>query len=533
MTAAPGAVLTAERSVAPPSGERAALRARLHGVDGLRFATAVAILAHHYVSRWTTVWGAPPEEVFGGASTVFAYAAIGPELFFVVSGFVILMTAWDRGAPEVLASRVGRLYPAYWAAVLLTSTLLLWLWPEGKQISLAEAAVNLTMLQSLWDVRHVDGVYWTLWVELRFYALVLLLVAVGVTRRRVLAVCAAWPILALVAEGLGLEPWSTLLLGAHAPFFAGGMVLYLVYRAVATGARPGWAVWPVLVLDVALAARFGTPRVVAMIERNTATDPSDAVVVALAVLSFGAVAALTLTRLRFRGGRVLVTLGALTYPLYLLHEHWGWWVISLARPDLGVVGALVVAVVLVLGLAFAVHHGVERWAAPALRRLVLRLLTPRPRPSRKENPMPMTSKNGRPRPSELPSTVRRSGRKAQRTFAKAHDSAMEQYGDEERAYRVAYAALKHTHEKVGDRWERKEKGRRGPSDARAAAGHEEAGGRPTAGGVDANASVAHLRDVARRLDVPGRSSMSKDELVDAIRRANDRATAQAREGGDG
>lgn len=144
--------------------------------------------------------------------------------------------------------------------------------------------------------------------------------------------------------------------------------------------------------------------------------------------------------------------------------------------------------------------------------------------------MPMTTENGEPRSSELPSTVRRSGRKARRTFAKAHDAAMAQYGDEERAYRVAYAALKHTHEKVGDRWERKEKGRRGPSDAKAEAGRGRSDDAPSAGGVDTHASVAHLRDVARRLDVPGRSTMSKDELVDAIRRANDRATADARDG---
>ena len=138
--------------------------------------------------------------------------------------------------------------------------------------------------------------------------------------------------------------------------------------------------------------------------------------------------------------------------------------------------------------------------------------------------MPTTDDDGQPREEELPSTLQRSDAKAQRTFAKTHDSAVEQYGEGERAHRVAFAALKHSYEKVGDHWEEKEE--KGPSDAQAEGGVDT--NRPTAGGVDANASKKHLQDVARRLDVKGRSSMTKDELVEAIGKANDRATAAAR-----
>src|SRR3954453_7795953 len=130
--------------------------------------------------------------------------------------------------------------------------------------------------------------------------------------------------------------------------------------------------------------------------------------------------------------------------------------------------------------------------------------------------MPKTTKSGKPRREELPDTLKRSGAKAQRTFAKAHDSAAESYGEGERAHRVAYSALKHTHEKVGDHWEPKD--HKGPSDAQAAGGRNT--NRPTAGGVDANATKKHLLDVARRLEIRGRSSMTKPQLVEAIQRAN-------------
>ena len=127
--------------------------------------------------------------------------------------------------------------------------------------------------------------------------------------------------------------------------------------------------------------------------------------------------------------------------------------------------------------------------------------------------------------ADIPSTILRSDKKAQNTWAKTHDSAVETYGEGERAHRTAFSALKHTHEKVGDHWEPKEE--YGPSDEQAARGNRDTD-LPSAGGVDANASKKHLQDVARRLDVKGRSKMDKDELVDAIRKANDRATAKAR-----
>jgi hypothetical protein len=136
-----------------------------------------------------------------------------------------------------------------------------------------------------------------------------------------------------------------------------------------------------------------------------------------------------------------------------------------------------------------------------------------------------------PARKELPSTLERSPAKAQRTWIEAHDSAVETYGEGERAHRTAFSAVKHSFEKVGDHWEPKD--RKGPSDAQAARRGAAArrGTARTAEGVDANASKSHLMEVARRLDVRGRSRMTKDELVEAIRKANQRETRKSRQKG--
>ncbi len=139
--------------------------------------------------------------------------------------------------------------------------------------------------------------------------------------------------------------------------------------------------------------------------------------------------------------------------------------------------------------------------------------------------MPKTTSKGTAKQSELPSTLAKSPAKAQRTFTKAHDAAAEQYGEGERAHRVAYSAVKHSYEKVGDHWEAKDE--KGPSDSRARSGGRNPSG-SSAEGVNANASKKHLMEVARRLDIAGRSTMSKDDLVEAIKKANRRVSARNR-----
>jgi ChaB/Rho termination factor, N-terminal domain len=127
----------------------------------------------------------------------------------------------------------------------------------------------------------------------------------------------------------------------------------------------------------------------------------------------------------------------------------------------------------------------------------------------------------------LPSTLARSPQKAQDTYIHTLEAAEKVHGDGEAAHRIALGSLKHSFEKVGDHWEAKDEP--GPSDAQDAKRGAEAldSSTPTAGGVDANASKSHLLDVAKRLDVTGRSRMTKAELVEAIDKANRRATARA------
>jgi hypothetical protein len=130
--------------------------------------------------------------------------------------------------------------------------------------------------------------------------------------------------------------------------------------------------------------------------------------------------------------------------------------------------------------------------------------------------------------ARLPATLERSPKKAQETYMHTLESAEKTHGDGEAAHRIALSALKHSFEKVGDHWEAKRE--KGPSDRQAARSGAAARKRSarTAGGVDANASKTHLQDLAKKLDISGRSKMKKKELVEAIQKANNRKSAKAR-----
>jgi peptidoglycan/LPS O-acetylase OafA/YrhL len=352
---------------ATPAASPAPRAPRLAVLDAVRFLAAAGVLLYHYTVRDSQAWGRPVAEVFGDVGAWVVYAALGPELFFVISGFVILMTAWGRTVANVAASRVARLYPAYWVCVLLTGALLLWIWPDGKSVTPAQVAINLTMLQSLVGVGNVDGVYWTLWTELRFYLLVVVLVAVGITRRRVVAFAALWPAAALVADAVGPGWLRTVLVAQYAPLFAAGMLLYVVHREGHTR-----TLWWLIAANTAAAVWLVVPDQLEQQARNTGQSPSPVVLGMLTVGCVAVVGLVALTRVARVDRWWLTAAGALTYPLYLLHEHWGWWVISHVHPALPPWAAVVVAAAFSLVLAAAVHHGVERRLAPRLRRGVQR-----------------------------------------------------------------------------------------------------------------------------------------------------------------
>ncbi|HET9614570.1 MAG TPA: acyltransferase [Candidatus Limnocylindrales bacterium] len=345
-------------------------RERLPTLDLLRFVAAAMVLVFHYTFRGA-VHGAFVAPTFPELDGLTRYGSFGVNLFFIISGFVILLTV-DAGGGRpghFAASRISRLYPAFWAAVTLTFAVTV-VTGASFAVGISDFVRNLGMFPSWIRGAYIDGAYWTLEIELTFYLLMLVYLIFLRRRLKIEWLLLAWLIVTLPLAPNDLGP-GRLRLGLMvdaAPFFIAGCVCYLVWRGGWTRLRAGlfaaaWIdVWVVAARNaVDSQAEFGTP-----------FSP----LIAGAIASIGFVVFLVLvTRpewFRFGGSRA-TALGALTYPLYLVHQNVGYVVINAVAPIAGRWVALGAAIVVVVTIAIAIHRLVER----PLNRRFRRWLEPR------------------------------------------------------------------------------------------------------------------------------------------------------------
>lgn len=360
------------RSDRPSPGPRHG-PARLAAIDGLRLVAALMVAAYHFLGTPTPhFWGRTRlRDLAPFLHEISRYGWLGVEFFFAISGFVICMSCWGRTPAQFTVSRVARLFPAYWCAVLLVVALVLLSrmanWPAATRIDPRTVLGNLTMAPGPLGLELVDGVAWTLWVEARFYLLMGVLLVFGLSYRRMTAFCGVWLLAGVIARELRSPFLDEFVLTRYTGLFVIGIVLYLMHRfgqSLLLWLLLGFAwCYQLTVLELRVADHATVP--------PGESRPSWAVCAAVLTSCLGLLALAgaggPLTRLR---GRRLVTAGALTYPFYLVHQSIG---IPMAKglmravPGLGPLPAMAVSVLCMLGLSLLIHTTVERRLGRLLR----------------------------------------------------------------------------------------------------------------------------------------------------------------------
>jgi peptidoglycan/LPS O-acetylase OafA/YrhL len=356
---------------------------RLAALDGFRLIAALFVVIYHYAGpAEVTLWRHSQAVEFPGLHQVADYGWLGVQFFFIISGFVICMSSWDRSLKDFFVSRTVRLFPMYWAAVII-SALVVYLSTDvvrklrevHRPASLAELLLNFTMGQSSYNVPNVDGVYWTLWVELRFYLLFAVVVWMGVTYRRAIAFCALWLIASVITATIDLPLVQAIVQPTVAPYFIAGILLYLIHRF---GSTP--LLWGLVGFCWILAEHQALTDTVFM-SHLLGTGMKWKYSAVLIALFFAAVSAVALGWLRWAKWRWLTVAGALTYPLYLLHQDIGLIIIRALRDDLPAWPLLIGTIAAMLLLAYLGHRLIERPLAPRFKRLLVASLNMNP-PSR-------------------------------------------------------------------------------------------------------------------------------------------------------
>jgi peptidoglycan/LPS O-acetylase OafA/YrhL len=335
-------------------------------LDLLRLVAAILVVLYHYT------WGRGRHtvEMEGGITIVTRYGFLGVQLFFLISGFVILASARGRTGRQFAVSRFVRLYPAYWlmATVTLVTVILIGE-PGNDRVTPRNWLVNLTMLQAFvpdrFGITNLDSVYWTLAVELVFYVIVFVTIASG-QGRAILPILFAWLVAsALIELVLGpVDVFRTFFAVQYAPFFVAGALA----SEVAAGRR-SWPIWTGFAIASVLCVRQGVDEV-----RSLGADVPglQTWVGAAAVVGFLAIIlAVALGYGRTIGRPWMLTAGLLTYPLYLVHQQVGY-AIQYRVQSLGDWPALVISVLVVVAIAWVGHRLVERPASALLRRRLTR-----------------------------------------------------------------------------------------------------------------------------------------------------------------
>ncbi|MEU8586875.1 acyltransferase [Streptomyces sp. NPDC048664] len=350
------------REVREPREDRAARTGRAAGerprriylLDALRLIAALAVLSYHYMARGGG-WHTDVKAVFPTAFPFAAYGWLGVQLFFLISGFVICMSCWGKSLREFFVSRVVRLYPAYWFAVVATTVTVAVIPGGASRPRWSDVLTNLTMLQEAFGVEHVDGAYWSLFAELRFYLLFAVVAWWGLTYRRVLLFACVWAAASvLYARAPVDDPIRVLIMPDDSWYFIAGIALYLMHRF-----RPNLMLWGVVLLCFCSSLPFALNT-----WKNTATYMGHAVpswpVVLIIAASFGVMALVATKDLSFIRWRWLSYAGALTYPLYLLHQVIGRELFSLLDGRMPTYALLALVVTGMLAAAWLVHRFVER-----------------------------------------------------------------------------------------------------------------------------------------------------------------------------
>ncbi|WP_371619451.1 acyltransferase family protein [Streptomyces sp. NBC_00454] len=342
------------------------LKTRLAALDGLRLVAALMVVVYHYAAL-SRPWGHDPATIFPTLQNFAQFGWLGVEIFFVVSGFVICMSVWGRTVGDFAISRVSRLFPAYWVAVPLTA-LVVKIWPEVHSIrGWDDVLVNLTMLQAGNNTRNIDDVYWTLFVELKFYVLMAVVVLCGVTYRNMVVFCGVWTVAAALAPSLGSPLLAAFAMPTYAPFFIAGIAFYLMRRY---GSNP--MLWAIVLMQLLLSQRYVHYRMEINLGKAAADLLPTWPVRLIMIAGFGIIAAIALGAFDKIQWKWLSTAGAITYPFYLIHMYIGMTLIHHFRNRVPAAVLLVSVTVLMMVTAWLIHRLVERpvgkWLRDAMRR---------------------------------------------------------------------------------------------------------------------------------------------------------------------
>ena len=293
---------------------------RINELDLLRFIAAMAVVIYHYVFRAQATEGLS-QLSFPLLEWWAKFGFFGVHLFFIISGFVILMSAEKGGLRHFIMSRVTRLYPAFWICCTATYLIIVWNGAPLFNVTLREYFINMTMLSGFVGVDSVDGVYWTLFVEIKFYGLIALLLVLKKIHRIEWFIY-GWLIISILLEFVLprmflLNVLSYILITNYSGLFIAGALFYLNWKVGGSFSR-----YLALAISLLLVVAQELQKIPSWEYENQAELGKLSVFTLIASL-YLIMFLVSTNRTGDLRNKKWVAAGAITYPLYLIHQNVG------------------------------------------------------------------------------------------------------------------------------------------------------------------------------------------------------------------
>lgn len=320
-------------------------------LDIIRFLAALWVVITHYghIGPYLGLTGYGPSESAIGVFLQFGY--LGVPIFFILSGFVIAHVSFDIHPSKFLANRVLRLMPAFWVCMTI-SLLLIATLSEAQSMDLKLWFANLFLLPQALDQPFVDGVYWTLVLEFVFYVWAFILLLSGIFHKHLLKICAVWLALSFI-NNLLLENRviELLFITYYAGAFVSGLVMW-------HAKQNRWTLSHVLLMMIACASlSIGIEHLGIQAQLpNFNNQPDLLTSAACALFSISIVAAGIYGKSLPVNRSFAITLGAISYPLYLIHQEVGYLVLQIFT-DLGIspLDASIRVIAMAIIISYIIH----------------------------------------------------------------------------------------------------------------------------------------------------------------------------------
>lgn len=321
-------------------------------LDLLRFIAALAVVFYHYTFVNTLSFSEITNfPVLGG---LFKYGYMGVELFFMISGFVILMTCMNKTPTDFVISRISRLYPAFWISLLITTlTIIFFVADNSKNISLSKFLVNFSMIAEYINIENIDPVYWTLQVEIKFYFWIFVIVLMN-KLANIESYLSVWLLISILEVFQFTHDFTRLLfIPEWAPYFCSG-ALFFIIKTQGINVKRGLLLFLAYLLSIHYAIVEAGQKASAF-----ESDFSPFVISILITVLYLLFIIVISRKTVYLKSRNIVLIGALTYPLYLIHNVVGEIIFAQFSQNINKYVLLILTIVLMLIISFVISFFLE------------------------------------------------------------------------------------------------------------------------------------------------------------------------------